>query len=254
MRAALLGVVASLAVFGLGGCPKETDAPADSGTMGSGGGGGHAGGGAGGGGHAGGGAGGTAGADGGLTWFTTCGDPVCRGDGEDAHRPMPDVAPCTTQAAGQPCTTKDELCDPRGSCNEALRCSDHDPKMQPGGCPISSRRFKTGIAYISERDRREISEEVNKLKLARYKYKDDPAGHGHLGFILEDSPGSPAADLQRERVDLYAYLSMVVAALQTQRQQLDLQQKELGLLRNELSRLRKSPPAGSGRGAPGAPR
>jgi hypothetical protein len=231
MRAALIGMVASVVVLGLGGCPKDDDGPPgapDSGTAGGGGGGGA-------------GTGGVAGGDGGLTWFTTCGDPVCRGAGEDAHREMPDVAPCTTQVAGQPCTTKDQLCDPRGQCNEALRCSDHDPKMQPGGCPISSRRFKTEIAYLTESERLQIAAEVAKLRLARYKYKDDPAGHPHLGFILEDAPGSPAADLQRERVDLYAYLSMVVAALQTQRQQLDLQNKELGLLRGELRRLRRSP-------------
>jgi hypothetical protein len=256
MRAAFIGMVASVVVLGVVGCPKDDDGqPADSGAAGSGR---HAGGGAtggtaglagggsggvlsGGGGAGGAGAGGVAGGDGGLTWFTTCGDPVCRGAGEDAHREMPDVAPCTTQAAGQPCTTKDQLCDPRGQCNEALRCSDHDPKMQPGGCPISSRRFKTEIAYLTESERLQIAAEVAKLRLARYKYKDDPAGHPHLGFILEDAPGSPAADLQRERVDLYAYLSMVVAALQTQRQQLDLQNKELGLLRSELRRLRRSP-------------
>jgi hypothetical protein len=260
MRPALAGIVASFVLLGLGACSKETAAPTDGGTAGTGGaqagggaaggtaglaGGGGAGGGVSGGGGAGGaGTGGVAGGDGGLTWFTTCGDPVCRGAGEDAHRAMPDVAPCTTQAAGQPCTTKDELCDPRGQCNEALRCSDHDPKMQPGGCPISSRRFKTEIAYVSDGERLQISEEVAKLRLARYKYKDDPGGRPHLGFILEDAPDSPAADMQRERVDLYAYLSMVVATLQTQRQQLDSQKQELGLLRGELMRLRKSAGAG----------
>jgi hypothetical protein len=182
-----------------------------------------------------GGAGGAGGADAGLSWFTTCGDPICRG--ADAHRDMPDVAPCTTQREGEPCTTKDQMCDPRGECNEALRCGDHDPKMQPGGCPISSRRFKSEIAYLGERERRQISDELLKLRLARYKYKDDPAAHPHLGFILEDAPGGAASDLERERVDLYAYLSMAVAALQTQHEQLLAQDKELKRLRARLDRL-----------------
>jgi hypothetical protein len=175
--------------------------------------------------------------DGGLTWFTTCGDPVCRT--EDAHREMPDVRPCTTQQAGQPCTTKDDLCDPQSACNEALRCSDHDPKMQTGGCPISSRRWKADIAYLTAHDRQEIAEQVARFKLARYKYKDDPAGHPHLGFILEDAPDSPAADLDRERVDLYAYLSMVVASLQTQRQTLQAQTREIEALRSEIRRMQR---------------
>jgi hypothetical protein len=185
----------------------------------------------------GGGTGGTSGADAGLTWFTTCGDPVCRG--ADAHREMPDVAPCTTQMAGRPCTVRDEFCDPRGECNEALRCSDHDPKMQPGGCPISSRRFKTEITYVKEQELRHIAEQVGKLRLAHYRYKDGPAGPPHLGFIIEDAPDSPAADLARERVDLYAYLSMTVAALQTQQQQLRDQARQLAQLRRRLQQVRQ---------------
>jgi hypothetical protein len=126
--------------------------------------------------------------------------------------------------------------------------------MQRGGCPISSRRFKTEIAYVNERDRRQISDEVAKLRVARYKCTDDPTGHPHLGFILEDAPSTPAADVQRERVDLYAYLSMVVAALQTQREQLDSQRREIEVLRSELKRIRRWTPVrlsvGDGHRAP----
>jgi hypothetical protein len=200
---------------------------------------------AGGGGAAGGGAagGGAGGADAGLTWFTTCGDPVCRGAGEDAHREMPDVPPCTVQRAGQPCSTLGAQCDPRGDCNEALRCTDHDPKTQPGGCPISSRRFKTDISYLGSRDRLRLADEIGQLRLARYKYRDDPRGRLHLGFVLEDAPTVPAADLPHERVDLYAYVSMVVAAVQAQRDQLEVQRKELARLRAQVARLSAKAPA-----------
>ena len=245
-RSGVAGIGASIALFALTACPKIDD----TGTGGMAGGG--AGGGVVGGGGASGAGGGGASGDAGLTWFTTCGDPVCRGAGEDAGREIPDVAPCTTQQAGQPCSSKDQLCDPRGACHEALRCSDHDPKMQPGGCPISSRRFKADITYLGTRELARISEQVGQLRLARYRYKDDPAGHPHLGFILEDSPTSPAADPQRERVDLYAYLSMVVAALQTQNQKLEVQRKELDLLRRELVRLRQGRPGAAAPASVGA--
>jgi hypothetical protein len=202
----------------------------------AGGGGAAAGGGADGGGGAAAGGGG-AGADGGLTWFTTCGDPVCRGGGEDAHREIPDVHPCTVERAGQPCSTRDQRCDPHGDCNEVLRCTDRDPKLQPGGCAISSRRFKTDINYLNARDRLRLADEIGQLRLARYKYRDDPRGRLHLGFVLEDAPTVPAADLPNERVDLYAYVSMVVAALQAQRDQLDAQSKELARLRAQIAKV-----------------
>jgi hypothetical protein len=248
MRSTWVGLGVTVAALVLSGCTKSGD-NSDGGTGGGAGSGtGGAGtGGAGTGGVGTGGAGGTTDAasgsggartDAGLMWFTTCGDPVCH-MGPDAHRAMPDVAPCSTEQAGQPCTTKDQRCDPGGDCNETLRCTDHDPKMQPGGCPISSRRFKAEIVYLTEHDRLKIADDLARLRLARYKYRDDPANRPHLGFILEDAPNSPAADLDRERVDLYAYVSMVVAALQTQSQTLQAQQKEIEALRSELTRLRR---------------
>ena len=34
------------------------------------------------------------------------------------------------------------------SCNVLYVCAEKDPKMEPGGCPISRRQFKTEINYL----------------------------------------------------------------------------------------------------------
>jgi hypothetical protein len=43
-------------------------------------------------------------------------------------------------------------------------------------------------------------------------------------------------DAERDRVDLYAYTSMTVAALQVQAEQIDALQREVAALRQELTR------------------
>jgi hypothetical protein len=73
------------------------------------------------------------------------------------------------------------------------------------------------------------------MHLATYNYKttvDDP-NPKHLGFIIEDNPPqSPAVDWSHDRVDLYGYLSMVVATMQ-------VQEKEIAELRRELARAQQ---------------
>lgn len=65
------------------------------------------------------------------------------------------------------------------------------------------------------------------MKLATYKYKVGDSSQ-HLGFIIEDMPnGSPAVLASRQRVDLYGYLSMAVAAIQRQQRQIDLLERRL---------------------------
>lgn len=67
---------------------------------------------------------------------------------------------------------------------------------------------------------------------------DDPNPR-HLGFIVEDDPRSPAVEGSFDRVDMYGYVSMVVATMQ-------VQEKEIAELRGELDESR--------RGACGSPR
>ena len=83
---------------------------------------------------------------------------------------------------------------------------------------------------MSERER--IAGDVARLKLATYEYRDPAlAGKRHLGFIIEDVPGSPAVDRDGNMVDLYGYASMLVAAVQAQGE-------EIAKLKAELARLK----------------
>ncbi|GAC1352279.1 MAG: hypothetical protein NVS3B20_09960 [Polyangiales bacterium] len=71
-----------------------------------------------------------------------------------------------------------------------------------------------------------------RVRLATYHYKtgDDAP---HLGFIIEDMREPSAAVLpSRDRVDLYGYVSMAVAALQRQ-------ENDIAALRAEVARLSK---------------
>jgi hypothetical protein len=102
-------------------------------------------------------------------------------------------------------------------------------------CPVSSRKFKEGIEYVSDEGLQQLHDDTLRLQLAAYNYKpgvSDPAPR-HLGFIIEDTPpATPAVGWSRERVDLYGYLSMVVATMQ-------VQEKEITELRKELASSRE---------------
>lgn len=160
-----------------------------------------------------------------LTWYTTCGDPVCQISDAGAV----DAGACPKE--GTPCTTKDQTCgDPNApnACGVILVCSNVDPKAS-GMCPRSSRKFKDDIRYADDAKLEALHDETLKIKLATYQYKsqfEDPKPT-HLGFIIEDQPQSQAVEHGRDRVDMYGYLSMVVASMQ-------VQEKEISELRREL--------------------
>lgn len=150
-------------------------------------------------------------------WWGTCGDPVCSGYGG----PFPGVALCSDLgiAIGDTCPTSDAglLCDPVDDCNARLTCADSDPTQQPGGCPISKAEHKESIVYLSADQRAAAHKDVVDMKLATWRYKgalDD--GSQHLGFLIDDEPGSPAVRPDGEHVDLYGYTSLAVAAIQEQ--------------------------------------
>jgi hypothetical protein len=72
-----------------------------------------------------------------------------------------------------------------------------------------------------------------RFKLATYEYRDPAlAGKRHLGFIIEDVPGSPAVERDGTMVDLYGYASMLVAAMQEQ-------SGEIARLRAEVRALQR---------------
>jgi hypothetical protein len=166
-----------------------------------------------------------------LQWYTTCGYPVCRAGVDagaaDAGPACPKIGtPCATQ--GQGCGTPSD-----DNCGVTLVCSDHDPKSM--GCPISSREFKNGISYLDDAELERLHDETLGIRLATYNYDSRVADPHptHLGFIIEDAPETPAADTARHRVDLYGYMSMVVATMQ-------VQEKEMADLRKELAATRSS--------------
>lgn len=97
-------------------------------------------------------------------------------------------------------------------------------------CPVSSRKYKDDIQYVDAAGLQQLHDETLGIRLATYNYKPQVADPNpkHLGFIIEDRPQqSSAVDWSRERVDLYGYLSMVVATMQ-------VQEKEIAELRRQL--------------------
>ncbi len=155
------------------------------------------------------------------SWFLTCGDPVC----QDYSGPFAGVDLCSDSslAVGDPCTAGelDDTCDPVDSCNALLICAESDPTQQTSGCPISRAKHKTDIAYLDAAQRSKAHDHLLKMKLATWRYRpglDD--GAEHMGFLIDDVPGSPAVRPDGEHVDLYGYTSLAVAAIQEQQAQI----------------------------------
>jgi hypothetical protein len=167
-----------------------------------------------------------------LQWYTTCGYPVCP---EVPDASATDSGACPT--VGSSCATKGEMCGTPddANCGSVLVCDDHDPKGAGGdACPVSSRTFKDGVQYVGDAELQALHDEALRMKLATYNYKSKVADPGpkHLGFIIEDNPRSLSVDAMHNRVDLYGYVSMVVASMQ-------VQEKEIAALRSELDATKR---------------
>ncbi len=178
-----------------------------------------------------------AGADGNFKWFSTCGDPVCKQGGWKAKD---GTALCTTEKPGAGCDSKGKLCDPKNDCNSLLKCTDKDPKAGVGGCPISLRSTKTAIHYLDAQDEREYAAQLRGMKLATWRYRHGD-GSTKLGFIIDDAPESVAIDGRGDRVDLYSYTSLAVAALKEQARQLQALRDEVARLRRYVAALPHAP-------------
>ncbi len=101
-------------------------------------------------------------------------------------------------------------------------------------CPISQRKFKTDIHYLSGTERARLTEELMAFRLATYRYKaEQPSEREHLGFIIDDVAPSAAVMASGERVDMYGYQTMAVAALQ-------MQAREIAELRSEIASLKRA--------------
>jgi hypothetical protein len=169
-------------------------------------------------------------------WFHTCGDPVCGG-----WRAKPGIPLCNGEKVGSACKPLGASCDPHDDCNRLLSCATTDPTTSAGGCPKSRRELKRDIRYLSAEELRRYERELVELKLATWRYKQDPARE-RLGFIIDDHETSVAVDGSRDMVDLYGYTSLAVAALQVQARELETMRRELSALRKELAALKARPP------------
>jgi hypothetical protein len=172
-----------------------------------------------------------------LHWYLTCGDPVCRADAKPSDDP--NVPNCTNQKQADPCSQEGELCDGIASCGAKLICAKSDPTMRPGGCPISRARFKTGIEYVTEQERRSYYEQIMSLPLASYLYKHAPEAGPQLGFIIDDI--EPSVAVSGDHVNMYGYLSMAVAAIQVQQAQITALQRELAQVRERVAESDRAP-------------
>ncbi len=161
-----------------------------------------------------------------TSWYTTCGDPVCRG----YQKPV-GVPACTSEKPGGACASEGARCDPLDSCNRLLLCSASDPKLQ--GCPISIGAAKRDVRYLDDEALERYARQLRAVKLATYRYRG-PDTTPRLGFLLEDRPPAEAVDAERDMADLYGYTSLAVAAFQVQARQIEDLQREVARLRAEL--------------------
>jgi hypothetical protein len=162
--------------------------------------------------------------------------------------PMPETVagcpPTTEPNFGIACTAEGAVCTYFSfMCGQRERICSHGI-WTPGqviGCPVSTRRAKKDIHYLSVDEIDATASQALRLRLATYEYKMAPyAGRRHLGFIIEDSPSAPAVDRDGDMVDLYGYASMLVATTQAQQRQIEALQKQVEALNYAVDRMRRS--------------
>ena len=170
-----------------------------------------------------------------ASWYTTCGDPSCHGyDGAIDGVPL-----CASEVEGATCFDTGATCDLQTDCNERLICATEDPKDQEGGCPISRARYKTGIRYLSAGERDAMAAELLSTRLARYRYKGaSPETKERLGFIIDDQPASVSVAPDGDHVDVYAFTSQAVAAIQVQQEQITALKAQVEALSAEVAVLK----------------
>ncbi|MCA9493783.1 MAG: hypothetical protein KC621_27820 [Myxococcales bacterium] len=157
--------------------------------------------------------------------YESCGDPVCSG-----WRPK-GLPGCGPFQVGDNCPAflEGRQCDPGNACNTVLQCDSVDPFQGP--CPISLRSAKHDIDYVSADRRHALAKDLMSFRLAEYTYNEDPVQARHLGFIIDDVGSSPAVASNGQRVDVYGYATMAVAALQEQQAQIDVLKAEIAALK-----------------------
>jgi hypothetical protein len=161
---------------------------------------------------------------------------------------------CTTgPCCGSACCGAGEWCDTSGAapvcrCGSNNACTGSNTCNAPtvntanpcgvvccmgSGCPVSRREFKRDIHELDRAEIERIYSELRDVKLTTYQYKTDPpASPRRLGFIIDDTKSSYPVNADGTSVDLYGYMSMAVAAIQSQ-------SREIEALRAEVARLKR---------------
>jgi hypothetical protein len=166
-----------------------------------------------------------------LTWYFDCGDPACQG----YTGPFEGVPLCADEGieAGGACDEAGAQCDPVDDCNTFVVCAAEDPQQQTAGCPISLKKYKQDVKYLSADERGRAAKQALELPLATWRYKDGlDDGKTHLGFLIDDAPTSPAVRADGQHVDLYGYTSLALAAVQQQQVEIEALRKELEALKS----------------------
>ncbi len=114
-----------------------------------------------------------------------------------------------------------------------LLCSNKDPKVQTGGCPVSRRAAKRDIVYLDDAGLDSLAAKMRALRLATYRYRDNP-GRERMGFVIDDGAGKLAVNEAGDQIDLYAYISWAVGTLQSQMKRIDAQEREIAALKHRL--------------------
>jgi hypothetical protein len=176
---------------------------------------------------------------------------------------------CTTGACcGTGCCASGEWCDTSGAaptcrCNAGAACGTGEYCSSPvgggpicgvrccggdaGTCPVSRRMYKRDIERLDDEALAHIYDELRKIQLTTYQYKSDPAASPRrLGFIIDDTKTPYPINADGTSVNLYGYVSMAVAAIQTQSREIEALRAEVEQLRREHSKHRPVP-AGPGR-------
>ena len=164
-------------------------------------------------------------------YFYTCGDPVCRG-----FSPPVGIPSCSAlQQEGSSCGAEGTTCAPFDECNRRLVCAREDPTRGAGGCPISLAAYKKDIRYLDEDGVRAQRDALLRIPLATWRYREESAeAPVRLGFLIDDVGPAACVRAAGDRVDLYGYTSMAVAAVQAQAREIEALRAELAALRAEV--------------------
>ncbi len=147
---------------------------------------------------------------------------------------------------GQSCCDATQVCCVLPGPVSSWGCAAADAGCTPGcmgpNCPISSKRYKKDIEYVSPAQRDTLHDELLRLPLATFRYKtEDATARPRLGFMVEDATSPNCVAAPGDRVDLYGYTTMAVAAVQAQEQEIRDLRAEVARLTARLDQLGAAP-------------